>query len=128
MKKSKLKKRLRKKYRVGEFRQMGFTVVIKVDENVDNIDEVIDVIVSEKCYCGGGSGKDYHLLSVCPDRRKASIDEDQKSRIVEKLKGLKGVIGAVAGPLRDVWHVSDDDFKEDDEFTEKAFQLLKVKA
>lgn len=128
MKKSKLKKRLRKKYRVGEFRQFGFTIAIKVSDSTEIIDEIIDAIVSEKSYCSGGGGKDYYLLSICPDKRKMSIDEDHKNRITEKIKKISNVVGVIAGPLRDVWHVTEEDFKDDDIFTEEAFKMLNIKA
>lgn len=127
MKKSKLKKRLRKKRRVGEFRQFGFSVVIKVIDDAEIIDEIIDVIVSEKCYCGESGGKDYYILYICPSKRKMSIDEELKNRIAGKLKSILNVIEVIAGPLRDVWHVTEEDFKEDDVFTEEAFKLLNIK-
>ena len=63
MKKSKLKRRLRKKFRLGEFQELGFEIFVnlKPDLNENEFDKFLDEfigIVEENKLLFGGGGRD----------------------------------------------------------------------
>jgi len=125
MQKSKLKKRLRKKHKVGEFQQYGFSIVLKIkDPNFDPIDDIINVVESENCACGGGGRSKYYSLSICSAKKFVSLTESDRDIIVEKLKNTDNIEEVVAGDMHDIWHMTDKDCEKEYAFYEEAMKKL----
>jgi len=104
-----VKKRLRKKKRLGEFRQDGFHVVGKLKTTSDAdyekfLDDFIDFVEREpvSLLIGGGSSKDsFGFFVTAQNRTCSSADQDD---VVRYMKSSPYVGAFVVGPLIDAWH------------------------
>lgn len=124
MKRSKLKKRLRKKYHVGEYTQLGFYIVITLSEEscktpelvLDTIDLIYDRI--QKLYPNmiemalGGSLNDGILDgSIC--KVKGSFEVDEAEVLVNSLGVMKEIKSIErVSRLIDMWNGPWDDIKK----------------
>lgn len=125
---SKYSRKWRKKLRVGEYRQFGFSLMaktedVKAEDGYDLMDKIIDIIESEKLVCGGGGGLDYVSFTMSPEGRKNNINPDKVHRVIEEVKKLKEIKEIVFTELSDVWHVTE---KQSDEW-DKWYEDTKVK-
>lgn len=86
-----MKKRLRKKKKLGEFIEWGALIkanlALKTEEDLDKFsDEFIDKVESISCYCGGGISIDRGLdmvIELGPNKSKA----------LGRLEDLEGWLG-----------------------------------
>jgi uncharacterized protein YggL (DUF469 family) len=111
-KRSKYSKRIRKKKRIGEFRQYGFSVDIYCGPDPEGkiVDQVIDIIVSKRLYCAGGGDDDKYQFFV-DDLRS----EEDKIFVINEFKKIEGVTNVIAYDTVDVWNDNADlYFKEID--------------
>lgn len=104
-KRSKFSRRIRKRKRVGEFRQYGFSIDVYCgpDHEGKIVDKVIDILISKKLYCtGGGDGDKYQFFI---DGLKDESDKEWVSNEMKKIEGVKDVVyyGTV-----DVWNDNAD--------------------
>jgi uncharacterized protein YggL (DUF469 family) len=105
-----VRKRLRKKLRVGDFREVGFEVRFRISDEVDEAglggfwDAFIgDAIEGGGLACGGGCGRKYDLFVFRPGR--ASATEEDRQAIGSWLERHAHVSDTHIGPLVDAWHV-----------------------
>lgn len=107
---SKHSRRIRKKKRVGEFRQYGFLLDVYCgpDKEGKILDHIIDVLIKKRLFClGGGDGEKY---SFFVDGLK---NESDKGWISDEIKKIEGVEGVVNYKTVDVWHGDVDQYFEE---------------
>ena len=103
-----MKKRLRKKRRLGEFREYGFELTFAIHPSLtaDEVDAVtdafIDLIESRNLQIGGGGNHSWSVFVQGPSRGSAT--EQDREAILRWLSQHEHVVNATAGPLRDAWH------------------------
>lgn len=107
---SKYSRRIRKKKRVGEFRQYGFSMDVYCGPDPEGkiVDKVIDIVISKGMYCsGGGDQEKYHFFF---DSLKNESDKEWVSNEIKKIQEVKDVVyyGTV-----DVWHDDTDQYFEE---------------
>lgn len=99
-----MKKRLRKKLHLKEFKEFGFEVIIHHDQSlsaeqqVDMLDHLIDFMEANN-YQVGGSAEGAYIT-----KRKGSINEQERQSIIEAIGTIEGVLSVTASPLTDAWH------------------------
>jgi uncharacterized protein YggL (DUF469 family) len=113
-----MKKRLRKKKHIGEFREDGFTIKIRVLGDVVSNDDffyrLLDFVESIGCEVGGGGSKD-EIDFFCT-RYKGSCADSDREAVSSYLGAQPEVSRFVVGPLVDAWNASEGDY--DVEFEE----------
>jgi len=103
---SKYSRRIRKKKRVGEFRQYGFSMDVYCGPDPEGkmIDPILDILIKKRLFCsGGGNGEKYSFFI---DGLKNESDKEWVSNEIKKIEGVEDVVyyGTV-----DVWHDGDVD-------------------
>lgn len=100
-----MRKRLRKKLHLGEFREDGFIIKFsltnanKLDDFCDRfIDEAIDANDLE---CGGGGNTEWEAFIT---RCTGSATEADRLSVLNWLKRQPSVKNIEVGPLVDAWH------------------------
>lgn len=103
-----MKRRLRKKRRLGEFREDCFELSFEVspklgDAGVDSLtDSFIDMIESNGLqFGGGGNGR---WSGVVQGAFRVSATELDRRVVLDWLNQHPDVLDAQAGPLRDAWY------------------------
>ena len=106
-----MKKRLRKKLRLGEFQELGFEVRFRVSEVVPDagLDEFWDrfiggAIEANRLVCGGGCGREWDVV-VSPEGR-GSATEEHRALVGKWLRDNGDVEAIQIGELVDVWHAA----------------------
>ncbi len=111
-----MKKRLRKKKRVGEFTEWGRQLVI-CRNSQEGFDEFLDAFIDEAieangCYCGGGGSAD--KLNFIVELGRRVHDPDARMASIESWLGSRPDVGTwKVGPEFDIWHGDDQDIEED---------------
>lgn len=107
---SKLKKRLRKKYHLAEFQELGFEINVsfKSDFSEDEFDLFLDDFIEEieknsLSVSGGGNFEKWEGF-VISTIKFDSPTEKQRTDIEEWLKTRSNVKNVKLGELTDVWH------------------------
>ena len=105
-----MRKRLRKKWHVGEFQELGFEVRFQVADNLshDAFDAMVDAFISQAIeahglVCGGG-GKNpaWNVFVTCEGR--GSLTEEHRQAIARWLAARPEVNAVRLGPLVDAWY------------------------
>ena len=103
-----MKKRLRKKRRLGEFREDCFELIFEMSPtlNRDQLDSVtdafIDMIESNHLqFGGGGNGR---WTGIVQGAFRKSATESDRQTVLDWLNQHPDVLHAQAGPLRDAWY------------------------
>lgn len=106
-----MRKRIRKKRHLGEFREYGFSVSFsfvvetsagKDDEQLAFIESFIaEAIEANGLCCGGGGGKEWEVF-ITRDGRGSATETDRANVFnwLEKQPAIKGIS---VGPLVDAW-------------------------
>lgn len=103
-----MKKRLRRKLRLGEFREECFELTFEVDSSISGdqveslTDDFITMIKARNLQYGGG-GKHTWTGIVQGPYRGSTTNADRDS-VLKWLQDHPQIISAHAGPLRDAWH------------------------
>jgi len=104
-----MRKRLRKKLRLGEFQELGFEVQFRLPENFNEaeLDTFMDTFVIEaveqnSLICGGGGKGHEWSFFVCRPDRKTSTEKDRF--IIASFLENRGISDFHVGPLVDAWH------------------------
>ena len=108
MKKSKLKRRLRKKYRVGEFREFGFQIEVKFKPDLSEADKIYDEFIkeieSQKLSFGGGSSFEYLHGFITAFKNYRSPTPVQREMLKNWLESRPEISGSQVGNLVDAWY------------------------
>ena len=106
-----MKKRLRKKFHLGEFREFGFNVSIQFVENFrdDDFDRFLDAFILEaiegnELACGGGGRKTDCSFFVVSDKSRGSVTEEHRKLVHKWLENNSMVRHFNTGPLVDAWN------------------------
>lgn len=99
-----VKKRLRKKLRIGEFAEYGFYLYATVINDEDGLlRDIVDKVESLDMLCGGGvSGETLRLFVVGGSRR--SPTQEQRSKFHGWIAFDVRVADVNVGPMEDAWH------------------------
>jgi uncharacterized protein YggL (DUF469 family) len=104
-----MRRRLRKKLHLGEFREYGFELSyelrpdVKDDEADSFLDSFIGEIESNGLFCGGGGkGSSWGFL-VYRDGR-GSAREEHKAKLADWLEGQPDLVTYRLGGFVDLWH------------------------
>ena len=102
-----MKKRLRKKKRLGEFKVYGVPVAIKLAAGTDFdsfLDAfILDAIESSGCYVIGGGRKE-RFVGFIELGQECHIPEERLKRISDWLKGRSEVESLALGKVTDGWY------------------------
>jgi uncharacterized protein YggL (DUF469 family) len=105
-----MNKRLRKKKRVGEFKELGFGVLGDLrpgtsDDEIDAfVDRLIVVVEARKLGFGGGGGRDGKFEGFVTRMGRGSATEDDRTALAAFLAGEDAIVRHEVGVLRDAWH------------------------
>ena len=94
-----MKKRLRKKRRLGEFREFGFEVEFTADESV--LDEFIDMIEENNLQSGIGGLETWE--GVVQGDWRQSVTEQQREIVRQWLMNHPKIQAVKAGEFVDMW-------------------------
>lgn len=104
-----MKKRLRKKLRLGEFREFGFEVGFRLSDELDQagLDRFWEFFIAEAIevrglMCGGASGRVWDVFVTRAGRGSAT--EQDRRDITGWLDRYPDVSEVRIGPLIDAWH------------------------
>jgi uncharacterized protein YggL (DUF469 family) len=105
-----MKKRLRKKLRVGVFQELGFEVRYSLpvglssDEQGEFLDSFIERAIEANGLLVGGCGGNPVEGFVVAQGNRASATEEQREAVLEWLKSEPRALNPEVGPLVDAWH------------------------
>jgi uncharacterized protein YggL (DUF469 family) len=105
-----LKRRLRKKKRLGEFLELGFEVRYRIAPRVGAAerDEVLWRFITEAVepnnLAAGGGGGEEHGFFVVAARNRASATDAQRLAVRGWLAECKEIVESEVGPLCDAWY------------------------
>lgn len=105
-----MKKRLRKKRRVGEFQEFGFEVHIKLKDILDTItsdrflDDFIFQAIEANGLLFGGGGRDDTWEGFVTLNRRGSTTQLHQDQIRNWLSGRPEVLEFKIGDLQDAWY------------------------
>ena len=91
-KRSKFSRRIRKKKRVGEFRQYGFSIDVYCGPDPEGkiVDRVIDIIISRRMDCTGGGDHEKYQFFI--DGIKNESDKEWIFNEIKKNRTVKGLV------------------------------------
>jgi len=105
-----VKKRLRKKKHLGEFRELGFELSGALQPGVSNddinafVDRLIGVIETRSLLFGGGVGGDDNFGGFVTRDGRGSATEDDRAALREFLSSERQFTRFDVGALRDAWY------------------------
>jgi uncharacterized protein YggL (DUF469 family) len=108
--KSKLKRRLCKKFHSGEFQEFGFEVFVNFKKGTDEnqFDKFWHYFISEieknGLVCGGGGDYNCWQAVITSERKFASPTSNDKERIRIWLENCSEVVNYKIGEFLDSWH------------------------
>lgn len=104
-----MKKRLRKKRRVGEFKEFGFCIRFQLDENMSltDVESFLDEFLTEAIEAneldfGGGGNHDWQGFVTL--ERRGSVTEEQRKLVNEWLDRHPQVQQHQVGEFLDAWY------------------------
>jgi uncharacterized protein YggL (DUF469 family) len=105
-----MRRRLRKKLRLAEFKQMAFEVRYRLKPGLTASERealldrfVLRAIEAKDLSCGGGGGPEGWEFFVCANGRRSSTDADRE-RVRDWLERQPDIRQVVVGRLQDAWH------------------------
>ncbi|AKV04391.1 hypothetical protein AKJ09_11054 [Labilithrix luteola] len=105
-----MNKRLRKKKRVGEFKELGFELRADLQPGLTEsavdalVDRLIDVVEARQLAFGGGGGGDDKLEGFVQRARRGSATEDDRAALAAFFERDESVVRHEIGALRDAWY------------------------
>jgi uncharacterized protein YggL (DUF469 family) len=93
-----VKKRLRKKKHLGEFKELGF------EEREAFVDRLIDIVEARSLAFGGGAGRDDKLDGFVTRAGRGSATEEDRAALAAFLDRAAEIARHEVGALRDAWH------------------------
>lgn len=110
MKKSKLKRRLRKQKRVGEFQEMGFEIHLKFNSNLNETEsdkiffEFIEMIEENHLSFGGGGSRLILQGFITACKIYCSPSLIQKENLKNWLENHSEIAEWEVGEFKDAWY------------------------
>lgn len=105
-----MKKRLRKKFRTGEFTEFGFQVAFHLESPFDApaveamLDTFLDQMETQGLVGGGSGGPDGDFsFFVASYRPRVPVTEAHRQALEAWLGAQPGIAGPSVGPLVDAW-------------------------
>ena len=104
-----MNKRLRKKRRVGEFKELGFELLGELrpgtsDDDVEAfVDRLIVAVEARKLGFGGGGGRDGKFEGFVTRMGRGSATEEDRTALDAFLAGDVDVVRHEVGALKDAW-------------------------
>lgn len=115
-----MKKRLRKKYHRGEFKQEGFTVLVQLNlscspETLSNtVDTIFRIVKEHNCFVAGGGDDKFNTFTIVPLKSVGTITEEIKQSIINQiLLQTSGIKNIQAYALKDAWYITDEEFDKE---------------
>lgn len=104
-----MNKRMRKKCRVGEYRELGFElhVVLRSEASAADYDRFVDQLVDEVERAGlacGGGGVVPNFTGFVTRAKRGSVTEEQRGAFADAVQKVPKVLEPKVGPLVDAWH------------------------
>jgi uncharacterized protein len=105
-----MKRRIRKKKRVGEFKELGFEVSATLRPGISDVElegfvgRLLDFVEGRQLAFGGGAGFEGKLSGFVTRGGRGSATEDDREALSTFLTGDVVIAGREIGPLRDAWH------------------------
>jgi uncharacterized protein YggL (DUF469 family) len=93
-----VKKRLRKKKLLGEFKELGFEALEAF------VDRLIDIVGARSLAFGGGAGRDHKLDGFVTRAGRGRATEEDRAALAAFLAGDQESARHEVGALRDAWH------------------------
>ena len=109
-KRSKFSRRIRKKKRLGEFREYGFILVVYGGPDPEGkiVDIVIDVLIKKKLSCAGGGDPEKYSFFI-----EGLKEESDKEWIFNEIKKIQEVKDVAVYKTVDMWHDNADLYFEE---------------
>ena len=110
-----MKKRLRKKRRVGEFQEMGFEVSFNIQKGltVSEQNAILDDFITQAVEANGlqfGGGGDTHWQGfIVLNKSRGSVSAHHRETVRSWLEKNPQISNIRIGELRDVWYGWDSD-------------------
>lgn len=107
-----MNKRLRKKKRVGEFKELGFKLHADLQAGLDELallalmDRLLDVVEARRLAFGGSAGGEDKLEGFVTRDGRGSATEDDRAALASFLERDQSVVRHDVGALRDAWYGS----------------------
>ena len=108
-----MNKRLRKKLRVGEFRELGFELRLSLVPGLtegaveDALDDFIgDAIEDQDLAVGGGFGEHWNFFVT--SMKPGSVTEEQRAAVIAWLEKDPRFTNVQASPMIDAWYLTWD--------------------
>lgn len=106
-----MKKRLRKKKRLGEFQEYAFLAGMRLADSLDEqaVDEAIDMFIEKAIednglgVFGGGQGHEFEW-SVVTMKNRGSVIEEQRKAVEQWLQQYPDVVEFFTSSLIDSWY------------------------
>lgn len=104
-------RRLRKKLRIGEFQELGFTweASFKLPLSPDQAEGLVDALIVEAIEPGDLAFGGWANGGVVTPIRRRSVSESQRLAVLSWLRARKEIADVRASALFDVWHSDNDD-------------------
>jgi uncharacterized protein YggL (DUF469 family) len=105
-----MRKRLRKKKRIGEFQELCFEVQAELRPDLDHdqlsafVDRLIDTVEARKLAFGGGAGLNQMLEGVVTRDGRGSATEADRTALAAFLEAEASVVRHNVGALQDAWY------------------------
>lgn len=105
-----MRKRLRKKKRVGEFTELCFELRADLRDGLANaelgefVDRLIDAVEARQLAFSGGAGRDHKLAGVVTREGRGSATEADRAALAAFLDHDASVVQHEIGKLQDAWH------------------------
>ncbi|MCP3921181.1 MAG: DUF469 family protein [Desulfobacterales bacterium] len=105
-----MKKRLRKKLYLGEFKELGFEIAIELEKGMDEeqLDNFISIFAEEALDKNGldieGGGNTSDIFGMIILNKRGSVSEEQRLFVEAWLKDRKEVTKTTVGQLVDAWY------------------------
>ncbi|GLI34703.1 50S ribosome-binding protein YggL [Desulforhabdus amnigena] len=105
------KKRLRKKLRVGEYKELGFLVRFEFADELptEKCNELLDSFLSTAIesngllFGGGGYGSSWEGFVIL-DAPRGSVTEEDRTKVTNWFETQSGIKSFDIGPLVDAWY------------------------
>lgn len=105
-----MKRRIRKKKRIGEFRELGFEVLADLRDGLSPnefdafLDRWISVVESRQLAFGGGGGHDGKFEGFVARAGRGTASEEDRAMLAAFLEGDAAVNRHEVRELRDAWY------------------------